>query len=235
MPLHILIADDSATNRMLFSATVTRMGHQADVVATGREAIDLFAQNSYDLVFLDINMPGIDGITTAKEIHALNKRHTPVYAVSGWIDADTEEQITAAAIRDCLIKPLDREKLTGVITACGLENQAAAAPQVQPPDIPKKLLAVYADELRARADACERHYAAADIDGVMREAHTLRALADMLRTPDVERTARIMENQCQQYLEKPFEPEQVQRVYYEALQDMTRACYLAARTIERLI
>jgi CheY-like chemotaxis protein len=45
MPLRILIADDSATNRLLFKTTVTRMGHHADVVATGREAIDLFAQN----------------------------------------------------------------------------------------------------------------------------------------------------------------------------------------------
>lgn len=234
MPLRLLIADDSATNRMLFAATVTRMGHQADVVATGREAVDLFSQNSYDLVFLDINMPLMDGIATARAIHNLNRLHTPVYGISGWIDAETEAQVISAAMRDCLVKPLDREKLARVIADCRLENHMPAVPLVQPQDIPKKLLTVYADELRARADACARYYAAADIEGILRESHTLRALADMLKTPEVGRAAGTLEQQCHRHLKKPYAPEEMQKIYFETLQDMIQACHLAARAIERL-
>jgi len=234
MPLRILIADDSASNRMLFSATVTRMGHQADVVATGREAVELFSQNSYDLVFLDIRMPGIDGFAAAREIHDMNKLHTPVYGISGWVDAETEAQVLSAAMRDCLVKPLDREKLARVMADCRLENHTSALPPALPQDIPKKLLTVYANELRARADACARYYAAADIEGILRESHTLRALADMLKTPEVERTAAILERQCRQHLRQPFNPGDMQQIYFQSLQDMTRACLLAARAVERM-
>ena len=156
MSLRFLIADDSATNRLLFATTVTRMGHQADIVATGREAIDLFWKGRYDLVFLDVNMPALGGIATAKEIQSLNQSHTPVYAMSGWIDSETADEMLMCGVRDCLIKPLDRAKIEHIIADCRLENQPADDPRPAPLDIPKKLLTVYADELRARADACER-------------------------------------------------------------------------------
>lgn len=235
MPLRLLIADDSATNRLLFSTTVARMGHHADVVATGREAIDLFLKNRYDLVFLDINMPALSGVETAGEIQRINASHTPVYGISGWIDPDTEDQLLRCGVRDCLIKPLDRTKLESVICACHLENQPAADISAAPQDIPPKLLAVYADELRARAAACQRYYAAADIAGIMRETHTLRALADMLKTPSVERAAGVLESHCRRHLQSPDDPEKMQTIYHETLQDMTRACHSAARAIERMM
>lgn len=235
MPLHMLIADDSATNRMLFATTVTRMGHQADVVATGREAVAFFNKNSYDLVFLDINMPGMDGIATAMEIQPLNKRHTPVYAITGWIDKKLEDKLAAAGVRDCLVKPLDREKISHAIGACHLENHAPAVPLAAPEDVPQRLLGVYADELRARAQACERYLATLNVSGLLREAHTLRALADMLKTPAVEKSAAQLEKTCLAQLQKvqngkPAEPPPPQTV-----EELARACHMAARAIERLI
>lgn len=231
MALRILIADDSATNRLLFSATIARMGHQADVVATGSEAIDLFMQNRYDLVFLDINMPVMGGIATAREMHDNNRTHTPVYAISGWINADLEDQMLLAGVRDCLVKPLDRDKLETVIHVCGLGNQAPA-PHATPQDIPQKLLAIYARELRSRADACTRYTATGDLSALLREAHTLRALADMLKTPEVERTAGVVEKAAHALL-RADPPEARMRVAETIA--LVRACHTAARAIERMM
>lgn len=235
MPLRMLIADDSATNRMLFSTTVTRMGHHADVVATGREAVDLFQKNAYDLVFLDIHMPGMGGIATAAEIQTLNKRHTPVYAISGWVDKAEEDRLIAAGVRDCLMKPLDRDKLSRVIAACHLQNHTTAMPLAAPQDVPQRLLSVYAEELRARAYASERYLSTLDVEGLMREAHTLRALADMLKTPEVEKSAALLERTCRDQLQKARKGKPPEPPPPQTVEELSRACHLAARAIERLV
>ena len=74
MPLKILIAEDSATNRLLFSMTMKRLGHAADIAVNGMEACQLFRGTHYDLVFLDLNMPVADGIRAAMEINRNNPR-----------------------------------------------------------------------------------------------------------------------------------------------------------------
>lgn len=192
MSLRILIADDSATNRMLVSATLARMGHKADVVPNGREAVALFHSKPYDIVFLDLHMPLIDGIETAREIQKKNPHNTPVYALSGFASAAMEKKFAAAGIRRCLSKPLDRAQMEAVIA----ETRLPAADQGidLPPEVPHKLLSIYAQELRSRANACHRYMIDRDTRGIRREAHTLRALAQMLKTPDVEIAALAVEN-----------------------------------------
>jgi CheY-like chemotaxis protein len=234
MPLRFLIADDSATNRMLFSATIARMGHQADVVATGKEAIDRIHSNRYDLVFLDVNMPGMDGATTAREIINRDLNHTPVYAISGYVSADKENTLTAAGVRACLIKPLDREKITRVLSECQIESEAQ--PQASKPasDVPRKLMGVYAQELRTRADACLRYLADQEQAALLREAHTLRALADMLKTTQVQQAATFLEDACTQPADASDADQQAYHLK-NRVQSLCRECHRAASIIERLI
>lgn len=191
MPLCILIADDSATNRMLFSMTIKRMGHEADVVATGDEATNLFSQKQYDLVFLDLNMPLTDGIGTARKILPMNKRGIPVYAITGFATKEQEAAFAGAGIRRGLIKPLDREKLLEIMKECGLKDEPGPMPATR--EIPQKLLGTYARELRSRVQACQRYLAEENGQGLMREAHTIRALGQMLKTPEVEIAAAALE------------------------------------------
>jgi len=235
MPLRFLIADDSATNRMLFSATITRMGHQADVVATGREALDCIHASRYDLVFLDVNMPGMDGATTAREIITRDLHHTPVYAISGYVSADKEDALTAAGVRACLIKPLDRDKITRVLSECQLNAAPLAPVAMANSDVPRKLMGVYAQELRTRADACLRYLAEQDTKALLREAHTLRALADMLKTTQVQQAAAALEDACTQ---PPLNEKTTEQQAYHLknrVQSLCRECHRAASIIERLL
>jgi CheY-like chemotaxis protein len=196
MPLNILITDDSATNRTLFTLTIKRMGHHADAAASGREAIDLFTAHEYDIVFIDLQMPQMNGFALAEYLSTRNPRRTPLYAISGFIDAETEGRALAAGFCGCFIKPLEREKILRSILCSGLADKAAAASEVDAAvqDIPARLLAVYARELRTRAAACETLWHAGDFAALRREAHTLRALAEMLKTNNVADAAAQVEN-----------------------------------------
>lgn len=221
MTLRILIADDSATNRLLFSTVMTRLGHHADTAATGREALALFRDNRYDLVFLDLNMPVMDGFDTGAQIRQKNLRNIPVYAISGLAEDVSQISLDATGIRRCIQKPLDREKLDSVLAECGLATEAT--PQTTPYSIPQKLLSTYAQELRSRsrASACLRFADDQNIPALAREAHTVRALGQMLKTTEIETTAALLETACR--LQK-FDQE------VGALHD---ACVRAAAIIER--
>jgi CheY-like chemotaxis protein len=191
MPLHILIADDSSTNRLLFTTAVTRLGHTADAAANGDEALEMFASTAYDLIFLDLNMPIMDGIRTALALQQKNPRRIPVYAISGYCSAADEKKFASAGIRRCIIKPLDRQRINDVIAECGLTVTTQPATG---DGVPKKLMDVYARELRSRADAALRMFRQEDARAVLREAHTLRALAQMLKSHHVENAAAAVEN-----------------------------------------
>lgn len=220
MPLRILIADDSATNRLLFSTVMTRLGHVADAVATGREAVALFREARYDVVFLDLNMPVMDGMQTAAEMQRQNPRGIPIYAISGYADEKTIGALQGAGIRRCIQKPLDRQKIDSVLKECG---QSAEPPRPGQPLAPYKLLGTYAQELRSRAAACLQNAADRNVAALAREAHTIRALGQMLKTPDVETKAAALEAACKL------------RQYEQPAQDMHDACMRAAITIERKI
>lgn len=195
MGLKILIAEDSATNRMLWGAVMTRLGHEADVVASGAEAAEIFARSNYDLVFLDLNMPGLNGIETARRIRKVNARHTPVYAISGYPSEAMVAEFPSVDVRGCLQKPLDREKLEDVVRACGLEAKGSARvpdmPQARA--LPKRVLETCVRELRSRAQACHDFLQEDDRNALWREAHTVRALGDMLSIAQLSQAAAALE------------------------------------------
>ncbi|MFN7112813.1 MAG: response regulator [Alphaproteobacteria bacterium] len=233
MPLNILIADDSATNRSLFTLTIARMGHHATAAASGREAIELFSTHEYDLVFIDLQMPQMNGFAVAEQLCPRNTRHIPLYAISGFIDTETERRALAAGFCGCFIKPLDREKILSAAEESGLHGKAAALADITdiPQDIPARLLAVYARELRTRAAACEKLWLAGDLHALRREAHTIRALAEMLKTADVAAAAAEVENlQSAQSAGLPAHLPASAGLHLRAL---CHACTITAASIER--
>jgi len=69
----ILIVDDNVVNGRLLKAVLKRMGRTAETVVSGRKAIDHFKAKPFDVIFMDIHMPGMDGIATTQEIRKLEK------------------------------------------------------------------------------------------------------------------------------------------------------------------
>lgn len=118
-PLRILSVDDVATNRDLCEAILTRAGHHVTLAESGKSAIALAAKQSFDIILMDIQMPGMDGLEASRHIRALggDKGKVPIIAltanvlpvqVSGYkaagMDGHIGKPIVKAALLDAQAK-----------------------------------------------------------------------------------------------------------------------------------
>ena len=82
--IRVLIADDNEINRRFLVALLSGRGVVSDEAASGEDAIALWEKNRYDMILMDVHMPGIDGKTAAARISQLDgeRGHTPIIAVT---------------------------------------------------------------------------------------------------------------------------------------------------------
>ncbi len=114
-----LVVDDTKLNRELLKVMLRRLGLEADVAASGPEAIQLAAQNRYGIIFTDLEMPDMDGFTAARIIRTQEPagRHTPIVAVSALTAGGTREKCITAGMDDYLTKPVYLPALKSTIEA----------------------------------------------------------------------------------------------------------------------
>jgi len=117
-PLHVLVAEDHATNRQVLAALLESMGHRTHFVADGDEAVAAVRAQRFDLVLMDLHMPGSDGIAATRAIRALPERRAatvPIVALTADAYADTRERCLVAGMNDFLTKPVRRDNLGAVL------------------------------------------------------------------------------------------------------------------------
>ena len=110
----ILLVEDVASNRELTAALLRREGHRVDLAENGFVALDLAASHLYDLILMDVHMPGIDGIETARRIRRLPgpAGTVPVVALTGTTTSDDRKAGIDAAMDAVLLKPVMPDDLT---------------------------------------------------------------------------------------------------------------------------
>ena len=114
----ILIVDDNATNRDLLSRQVEAQGYQIGVAADGQQAIAKIKTGAYDLILLDIIMPGIDGYQVLKWIRAGAWRHIPTIMISALDEIDSVVKCIEMGAADYLTKPFNPTILKARLRAC---------------------------------------------------------------------------------------------------------------------
>lgn len=113
----ILLAEDNQINAVLATAIIKRAGHHVDVAVNGAEALDALARADYDLVFMDMHMPEMDGLEAARRIRALPSAtaRVPIVALTANAMASDRQKCVAAGMDDFLPKPFDPQDLTAAL------------------------------------------------------------------------------------------------------------------------
>ena len=107
-PAHILIVDDLAVNRELVRAMLTPFGHDFEEADNGADAVRMTLRSSFDLILMDLQMPGMDGFEAARTIRATSdlNRTTPIIALSANVLPAHVVASQAAGMDDHLGKPI---------------------------------------------------------------------------------------------------------------------------------
>ncbi|MDT3313997.1 fused response regulator/phosphatase [Pseudomonas sp. rhizo66] len=117
-PLTILIAEDSAADRLLLSTIVRRQGHEVLTAANGAEAVDLFRRQQPDLVLMDAMMPVMDGFEAARQIKALaGETLVPIIFLTSLTESEALARCLEAGGDDFLAKPYNQVILAAKIKA----------------------------------------------------------------------------------------------------------------------
>jgi len=137
----ILVADDHHVNQQLAVMLVERLGHRADVVANGQEAIEALSRMSYDVILMDCHMPEIDGYAATRAIRGAEgqTRHTTIIAMTANAMSGDREKCLNAGMDDYLSKPLRPEELARVLAHWLQEEvqpQEPENPTLPPPPPP---------------------------------------------------------------------------------------------------
>ncbi len=111
--LRILVAEDNQVNQQVALGLLENLGYRADVAADGFEAVAMVRDYPYDLVFMDMQMPGMDGLTATREIRRLTiERATiPIIAMTANAMSGDRDECLAAGMDDYISKPVNRRAL----------------------------------------------------------------------------------------------------------------------------
>jgi signal transduction histidine kinase/ActR/RegA family two-component response regulator len=115
--LHVLVAEDHPVNRKVVGLLLQSMGHQVSFAENGQQALELASQTDFDLVLMDIHMPVMDGLTSARQIRALPcaRGKVPIVALTADVMNDAVQQTMAAGMNAFLSKPLQKNQLQAVL------------------------------------------------------------------------------------------------------------------------
>lgn len=115
-PKNILVVEDDLTTQKFMQLMLEKVGCKVDVANNGQRALDFLEKNTYDLIFMDIIMPIMDGYTAVKVLREeLELLKLPVIAVSSLDPEKERDRIKEVGINDYLSKPVTPASLNKVL------------------------------------------------------------------------------------------------------------------------
>jgi len=142
-PLRVLLAEDNATNQEVAGGMLRQLGHNVTMAANGRLAVEAFGKDAFDLIFMDIQMPTMNGYQATAQIRqqqAHSPHRIPIIAMTAHAMSGDREKCLAAGMDDYVSKPISMEQLALVIArnsgAAGLPAETTPVLSSEPPTAP---------------------------------------------------------------------------------------------------
>ncbi len=224
--LHILLAEDNPINQRVALGMLKRCGHRVTVANDGREAVTMYEPDCFDLILMDVQMPVMDGYEATRAIRRREAEwgcHTPILAMTANAMQGDRDRCLKAGMDDYLAKPIQADKLYGLIERLRKGREQAvstrSAPDFwedsAPPQQTATAMLFDASAARQRLggaqvalhelasmflaqapqlmEALRESAAKSDLATLERAAHTLRGSAGVLAANEVDRLAQRVE------------------------------------------
>ncbi|MCB1282290.1 MAG: response regulator, partial [Salinibacterium sp.] len=121
----VLVVDDVADNRRLVSMYLTKAGAEVEVAESGHAGIEAATTGRFDVILMDMQMPGMDGAETTRRLRSLGVA-TPIMALTAHVMADYRVSCLEAGCDDFMSKPIDRVALIASCARLAKDHRAAA-------------------------------------------------------------------------------------------------------------
>ncbi len=114
-PLRILIAEDNLVNRQLISHVLGKLGYTPEIVENGQEALDKLTGGEFDIIFMDVQMPVMDGLEATRLIRMRGGDQPVIIALTADAQEEDRQECLAAGMDDYISKPLQLERLINML------------------------------------------------------------------------------------------------------------------------
>jgi CheY-like chemotaxis protein len=113
----VLIVEDSAVNQMVIKSMLQNAGVSCIVADSGEQVLELLGTEKFELILMDVGLPGIDGIETTRRIRALDAPFAdiPIIALTAYAFTEDKQRCLDAGMNDYVRKPIDRDELFAAI------------------------------------------------------------------------------------------------------------------------
>ena len=117
-PKDILVVEDNDINQKIAKLMLEKLGYEITIACNGEEALNILSQKKFDLIFMDMQMPVMDGITTTTEIKRIYKEKSPrIIAMTANVFPEDKERCFAAGMVGFITKPIKIENLLEVLSS----------------------------------------------------------------------------------------------------------------------
>ena len=112
--VEVLVIDDEELIRLLFEETLGKLGYKVVIAKNGSEGLELIKQRDFDLLFLDLKMPGMDGAEIFRQVKTI-KPNLPVAIITGYPDSDMMAQALALSPLGVMNKPFNEADIASTV------------------------------------------------------------------------------------------------------------------------
>jgi PAS domain S-box-containing protein len=184
--LRILVAEDNPINQMLMVRFLEKQGHTPELAASGREAVALAQTGRFDLAFMDIQMPDMDGFAATAAIREREQgtdTHLPIFAMTAHALKGDQERCLAAGMDGYVAKPVRFDSLQQVLA--GIQRRHQPSPQSWnrqealenvggDEDLLREMAGIFLHEYPGLLATLQRALADCDADAFCKAAHRLK-------------------------------------------------------------
>lgn len=215
----ILVVDDDTLNQRMMQILLTRDGYAVDVVSSGQEALEAVTRRQYNLVFMDLQMPAMDGLETSRRIRQWENggQHAYIVALTASYLPERGQELFEAGIDNYVAKPFDLEHIRRILKYVvnasvpdpvdSKSSNKALVPEMVLDvqrgigqvggdlEAYRELLGDFIEGLPERLRAIQVAFAAQDLATVSRAAHNLNGIAASLGALQLSEYARQLDKQ----------------------------------------